>query len=81
MKVQVLGTGCAKCAKLYAEVEKAAAEAGVEVELEKVESLDEIASFGVAMTPGLVVDGEVKSVGKIPAASKIAGWIGAAARK
>ncbi len=75
MKVQVLGTGCAKCTKLYGEAEKAIAEAGVEAELSKVESIDEIASFGVAMTPGLVIDGEVKSVGKIPKAKKIAEWL------
>jgi len=75
MKVQVLGTGCTRCAKLYHEAERAIAEAGVEAELEKVESIDEIASFGVAMTPGLVIDGEVKSVGKIPKASKIAEWL------
>lgn len=75
MKVQILGTGCAKCQKLYGEAEKAIAEAGVEVELEKVESIDEIAAFGVAMTPGLVIDGELKSVGKIPKAKKIAKWL------
>ena len=75
MKVQVLGTGCAKCTKLYGEAERAIAEAGVEAELEKVERIDEIASFGVATTPGLVIDGEVKSVGKIPKASKIAEWL------
>jgi small redox-active disulfide protein 2 len=78
MKVQVLGTGCAKCTKLYSEAEKAIAEAGVEAELSKVESIDEIASFGVAMTPGLVIDGEVKSVGKIPKAKKIVAWLEAA---
>jgi len=70
MKIQVLGTGCAKCAKLYDAVEKAVAEAGVEAELSKVETLEEIATFGVAMTPGLVIDGEVKSVGKIPKAKR-----------
>lgn len=78
MKVQVLGTGCAKCQKLYAEAETAIAESGVEAELEKVEKIDDIASFGVAMTPGLVVDGEVKSVGKIPNAKRIAEWLVAA---
>ena len=78
MKIQVLGTGCAKCKKLFGEAEKAIAEAGVEVDLEKVESIDEIASFGVAMTPGLVIDGVVKSVGKIPRASQIAEWLTAA---
>ena len=78
MKVQVLGTGCARCSKLYGEAEKAIAEAGVDAELSKVERLDEIASFGVAMTPGLVIDGEVMSVGKIPKASTIAEWLRAA---
>jgi small redox-active disulfide protein 2 len=75
MKVQVLGTGCAKCIKLYEQAEKAIVDAGVEAELSKVETIDEIASFGVAMTPGLVIDGEVKSVCKIPKASKIGEWL------
>ena len=78
MRIHVLGTGCAKCDQLYAEVRKAMAEAGVEADLEKVESIDDIASFGVTMTPGLVIDGEVKSVGKIPKASTIATWLAAA---
>ncbi len=78
MKVQVLGVGCAKCIKLYGEAEQAIADSGVEAELTKIESIDEIASFGVAMTPGLVIDGEVKSVGKIPKAKKIAKWLEAA---
>lgn len=78
MKVQVLGTGCAKCHKLYVEAEKGIAQAGVDAELEKIETIAEIASFGVAMTPGLVIDGEVKSVGKIPKADKIAEWLTAA---
>lgn len=75
MKVQVLGIGCAKCSKLYAETARAIAEAGVEADLEKVESLDEIASFGVFMTPGLVIDGQVKCVGKIPKSREIVAWL------
>lgn len=81
MKVQVLGTGCAKCKKLYAETEKAVAAAGVAAQLEKVEKIDDIMAFGVMMTPALVVDGEVKSTGRIPPATEIASWMTAAAAK
>jgi len=78
MKIQVLGGSCTRCHSLYEETEKAIAESGVEAELQKVESLEEIAEFGVIMTPGLVIDGEVKSVGKIPKAKAIAKWLEAA---
>jgi small redox-active disulfide protein 2 len=80
MKIQVLGTGCMKCNKAYAEAEKAIAEAGVTAELEKVERLEEIMKFGVAVTPAVVIDGKVKSAGKVPNASQIASWLKAAAR-
>lgn len=81
MKVQVLGTGCMKCNKLYAETEKAIGRAGVAVELSKVEKIDEIMKYGVMMTPALVVDGTVVSVGKVPSTDEIAGWIASAAAK
>jgi small redox-active disulfide protein 2 len=81
MKVHVLGTGCAKCKKLYAEAEKAIASSGVAVDLEKVEKIDEIMKFGVMVTPALVVDGEVKSSGRIPPASEIVSWLTTAAAK
>ena len=61
MEVKVLGTGCRKCNKLYDEVKKAIELAGVDAELEKVEKLDEIADYGVALTPALVVDGAVRA--------------------
>lgn len=77
--VKVLGTGCRKCNKLYDETQKAISESGAEVELTKVEALDEIASFGVMSTPALVVEGQVKSTGKIPKHTKIAVWIKEAA--
>lgn len=64
-KIQILGTGCAKCIKLTENAEKAAREAGIEFEIEKVSDLKKIMAFGVMMTPGLAVDGEVKSVGKV----------------
>ena len=67
MKIQILGTGCAKCNALTMATEKAAQTLGLEYELEKVTDLNRIMSFGVMMTPALVVDGDVKVVGKIPA--------------
>ena len=65
MKVQVLGTGCPKCGQLIANVEAAVAESGVDAEVEKVEDIKQILAFGVMMTPALVLDGEVKSSGKV----------------
>lgn len=77
--VKVLGTGCRKCNQLYDEVTKAIAQSGVEVDLSKVEKIDEIAAYGVLSTPALVVDGQVKSTGKIPKADKIISWLKEAA--
>lgn len=70
-KLQILGTGCAKCNALMAATEKAAQEAGVPYEIEKVSDLNKIMSFGVMMTPALVVDGAVKITGKVPAVEEI----------
>jgi small redox-active disulfide protein 2 len=81
MKIKILGTGCRKCEKLYAEAEKAVATSGVAVELEKVESPEDIANYGVMMTPSLVIDEEVKVSGRIAPASEIASWIAAGAEK
>ena len=65
MKIQVLGTGCAKCKQLTASAEKAVAELGLAVAVEKVEDLREIMKFKVMSTPALVVDGMVRSTGKV----------------
>jgi small redox-active disulfide protein 2 len=81
MDIKVLGSGCAKCKKLYAEVEKAIDAAGLPAQLSKVESIQDIMSYGVMMTPALVVDGEVKSTGRIPALTEITGWLSSAAAK
>jgi len=78
MKIKILGTGCAKCRKIYAEAEEAIAASGIAVELEKVENIDDIAKYGVMMTPSLVVDEEVKLSGRIARASEIVRWITAA---
>jgi small redox-active disulfide protein 2 len=81
VNIKVLGTGCAKCKKLYAETEKAIAVSGETPILEKVTSLDEIMKYGVMVTPALVVDGEVKASGRIPSTTEITGWIATAAAK
>jgi small redox-active disulfide protein 2 len=65
MKIQVLGTGCAKCKQLTANAEKAVAELGLGVAVEKVEDLREIVKLGVMTTPALVVDGKVRAAGKV----------------
>lgn len=75
MEVKVLGTGCAKCRKLYEEAEKAIATADVDATLTKVESIDEILSYGVMMTPALVIDGEVKASGRVPRVEQIVEWL------
>ncbi len=65
MKVQVLGTGCAKCKQLAANTEQAIRELGVAAVVEKVEDVREIMKFRVMSTPALVVDGQVRSTGKV----------------
>lgn len=65
MKIQILGTGCPKCKTLTANAEKAVAELGVQVEIEKVTDIKEIMAFGVMMTPALAIDGVVKSTGHL----------------
>ena len=65
-KMQILGTGCPKCQKLAEMTEQAAKELNLDYEIIKVTDLNEIMSFGIMMTPGLAVDGEVKVAGKLP---------------
>lgn len=65
VKIQILGTGCPKCKKLTENAEKAALELNGDFEIIKVTDINEIMKFGVMMTPGLAVNDEVKSVGKV----------------
>jgi small redox-active disulfide protein 2 len=64
-KIQILGTGCPKCKALTQNAETAVKEMGIECQIEKVTEINEIMKFGVMMTPALVVDGQVKVVGKV----------------
>jgi small redox-active disulfide protein 2 len=65
-KIQILGSGCAKCRQLTAVAEQAAQDLGLQYELEKVTDVKRYAEFGVMFTPALVVDGVVKLSGKVP---------------
>ena len=75
-KIQILGTGCPKCKQLAENAEAAATELGIEYELEKVTQINEIMKFGVMMTPALVVDGQVKSAGKLVSTEDIKQQLG-----
>jgi small redox-active disulfide protein 2 len=74
-EVKVLGPGCPKCQELMKQTELAVQELGLECSVEKVTDIQQITSYGVMMTPALVVDGEVKVTGKIPALDDIKGMI------
>jgi len=65
MKIEILGTGCPKCAQLLANTEQAVREAGVQAEIVKVTELREIVKRGVMFTPALSIDGIVRSTGKV----------------
>ena len=75
-KLQILGTGCPKCKKLAENTEAAARALGIEYEIEKITDINEIMKFGVMLTPALVVDGEVKAVGKVPEPEDIKAMLG-----
>ncbi len=70
--IQILGTGCPKCRTLLANAEAAVKALGLEARIEKVEKIAAIVKFGVLTTPALVVDGQVRSAGKVLSAEQIA---------
>lgn len=71
MIIKILGAGCMNCKKLEANVRKAVEELGIEASIEKVTDFKDIVSYGVMRTPALVVDEQVKLVGKVPTAEEI----------
>ncbi len=75
MKIEVLGMGCVNCNKLYQNVVEAVRLSGKEVEVNKVEDLKVIMRYGVLSVPALVIDGLVKTAGKVPKAEEIKEWI------
>ena len=75
MKIEILGMGCPKCKMLYENAKKAVLEKNIQAEVLKVEDMDKITEYGVMMTPALVVDGAVKTTGKVPSAEEIKKWL------
>lgn len=75
MKIEVLGTGCSKCKKTKEIIEKVLQEDGVEAEIVKVEDVETILNYGIMITPAVVIDGDVKLVGKVPDKKDIRKWI------
>lgn len=75
MKVKILGTGCKKCQTLEAKVREVVQQNNIDAEVEKVTDLSAIVSYGIMMTPGLVIDGKVKSYGTIPKDDQILSWL------
>ena len=80
MEIKILGVGCSKCQQLEKLAREAVAEAGVEAAVEHVTDFKEIAGYGVFSTPAVVVDGKVRSVGKVPGKQEIREWLGAEAK-
>jgi small redox-active disulfide protein 2 len=75
MDIKVLGPGCAKCKKTEKIVKEAVAAIGIDAAVDKVTDMMEIAGYGVMSTPAVVVNGELKSVGKIPKKDEVIGWL------
>ena len=75
MEIKVLGPGCARCEKTAEHVKAAVAESGIKANIEKVTDAMEIAGYGVFGTPAVVIDGDVKCVGKIPSKEEIMVWL------
>lgn len=75
MEIKILGTGCPRCQTTMQNVKEAVSEAGVDANADKVTDIMEIAKHGVFGTPAVVIDGEVKSVGKIPDKEEIKTWL------
>lgn len=75
MEIKVLGPGCPKCGQTEKIVREVVAEAGVEATVEKITDVMQIMTYRVMSTPAIVVDGQIRSVGKVPKKEEILGWI------
>jgi small redox-active disulfide protein 2 len=71
VKIQILGTGCPKCKALATNAEKAVKELGINAEIEKATGLQDILKFEILMMPGLVIDGLVRTAGRVPSTDEI----------
>lgn len=75
VKVEVLGVGCSKCNKLCDLINEIVTKNGLDAKVHKVEDIKEFADYGVFMMPGLVIDGEVRSAGKVPKEKELLQWL------
>ncbi len=71
MKIEILGSGCAKCKSVEKLVRNIVEELGIQVDIIKVEDIQEIINRGIMMTPAVFIDGEAKIVGRIPTADEL----------
>jgi len=78
MNIKILGSSCPNCKTLEARVREVLVELGVQAEVEKVTDMRAIMSYGIMATPGLVIDGAVKSAGRVPSKADIAAWVNVA---
>lgn len=75
MEIKVLGPGCAKCHEAEKIMKAAVEEAGVAATIEKISDFQQIAKFGVFSTPAVIIDGQIKCVGKVPSKAEALGWL------
>ncbi len=79
IEIKVLGPGCGNCRRLYAKAQKAVTHLGAPATITKVEDIREIMAYKILATPALVINGEIKSAGRIPSAAEITTWLATAA--
>jgi len=75
MKIEILGTGCPKCKQLEENTRKALEATGKKAEVVKVTQIDKIVEYGVMSTPAIVIDGDIKSYGKVADVDEIKAWL------
>lgn len=75
MEIKVLGPGCKNCKMVAEAVNKVLADLGVQAEVKKIEDMGDITAHGVLITPGLIINGQIKASGKVPKESEIKKWI------
>lgn len=80
LEIKVLGSGCPQCRKMYEDVLAVLQELNIQADVEKIEDLAAIASTGVLLTPSLIINGQVRVAGRVPAKKQLAQWIEAAGR-
>ncbi len=76
MEIKVLGPGCKKCHETEKVVKEVVRETGLDASVEYITDIAKIAGYGIFSTPGVIVDGKVKSTGKVPSKAEVKSWLG-----